>query len=138
MGKEIWMSLRKKISADDFFRGKSFDRFERTETRDSRPAPKESPEISSEETKEGLRKFSSEVKDSGKALILDGNFKVIKEVSARAVSSSLKRIEGNPRAIVMDGSVTGSLIDAAEESGISVIMASNFSATSEKIQLLSL
>ncbi|MEK6820061.1 MAG: DNA primase DnaG [Nanoarchaeota archaeon] len=134
MGKEIWMSLRKKISADDFFRGKSFDRFEERKPQSSSSSPKLSPE----ETKEGLRKFSSEIKDSGKALILDSKFKVIKEVSARAVSSSLKRIEGNPMAIVMDGSVTGTLIDAAEEAGIQAIMASNFSATSDKMQLLSL
>ncbi|MBI2042956.1 DNA primase [Candidatus Pacearchaeota archaeon] len=148
MGKEIWMALRKKISSDEFFRGKSFDRFEKGDATRSEPriAPGEtarvstsnSSKLSPEETKEGLRKFSSEVKDSGKALILDSNFKMIKEVSARAVSSSLKRIEGNPMAIVMDGSVTGSLIDAAEEIGIQAIMASNFSATSEKIQLLSL
>ena len=135
MGKEIWMSLRRKISADDFFRGKSFDRFEEKKTQVS---TSNQIKLSPEETKEGLRKFSSEIKDSGKALILDSNFKVIKEVSARAVSSSLKRIEGNPMAIVMDGSVTGTLIDAAEESGIQAIMASNFSATSDKMQLLSL
>ena len=135
MGKEIWMSLRKKISADDFFRGKSFDRFEERKPQDSSSS---SPKLSPEEIKDGLRKFSSEVKDSGKALILDSKFKVIKEVSARGVSSSLKRIEGNPMAIVMDGSVTGTLIDAAEEVGISAIMASNFSATSDKMQLLSL
>ena len=135
MGKEIWMSLRRKISADDFFRGKSFDRFEEKKTQVS---TSNKIKLSPEETKEGLRKFSSEIKDSGKALILDSNFKVIKEVSARAVSSSLKRIEGNPMAIVMDGSVTGTLIDAAEESGIQAIMASNFSATSDKMQLLSL
>lgn len=136
MGKEIWMSLRKKISADDFFRGKSFERYE--ERKPSSSSSSNSVKLSPEELKDGLRKFSSEVKDSGKALILDSKFNVLKEVSARSVASSLKRVEGNPVAIVMDGAVTGTLIDAAEEIGIQAIMASNFSATSDKMQLLSL
>ncbi len=134
MGKEIWMALRKKMSPGEFFNERRFDRFEEKKPQIANVPQKQSPE----EIKNGLGKFSSEIKDSGKALILDNKFEVIKEVSARSVSSSLKRMDKTPYAIVMDGSVTGSLIDAAEEAGIVAIMASNFSATSEKIQLLSL
>ena len=143
-GKEIFMSLRKKIPAEEFFRGRSFDRF--GEGTPLRIAPEETPRIASEKTskeftdddKKELRKLSSEIKDSGKALILDENMKVLKEVSARAASSALKRIDGKPYAVIIDGAVTGSLIDASEEAGIKAIMAANFSATSDKIQLLSL
>ncbi len=132
-GKEIFMSLRKKIPAEEFFRGRSFDREER------KPEVRETSDKEfTDDDKKKLRELSSEIKDSGKALILDGNVKVLKEVSARATSSALKRIEGKPYAIIIDGAVTGSLIDAAEEVGIKAIMATNFSATSDKIQLLSL
>ena len=43
-----------------------------------------------------------------------------------------------PAIIVMDGSVTNSIIQAAEEARCQVIVAKNFSATSPNIQLLSL
>ena len=131
-GKEIFMALRKKIPAEEFFQGRSFDRFE------EKFPKRESSKSFDEDAKKELKKFASEVKDSGKALILDENMKVLKDVSSRAASSALKKIEGVPYAMIIDGAVTGSLIDAAEEAGIKAIMASNFSATSEKIQLLSL
>ena len=134
-GKELLMSLRKRYTVDEFFRERRFDKFEKSE---EKSAPKETEKISPEETKIKLKKFASEIKDSGKALILDNNFEVIKEVSARAVSSSLKKLDKEPYAIVTDGSATGTLIDAAQEAGVKAIMASNFAATSDKIQLLSL
>ena len=140
-GKELLMSLRKKYTVDEFFRERRFDRFEKSEVLTPKEiiAPEETTKkISPEETKNQLKKFASEIKDSGKALILDSKFEVIKEVSARAVSSSLKKLDREPYAIVTDGSVTGTLIDAAQESGVMAIMASNFAATSDKIQLLSL
>jgi len=132
-GKELLMSLRKRYTVDEFFRERRFDKFE------EKSAPVETPpKASLEETKNQLKKFASEIKDSGKALILDSKFEVIKEVSARAVSSSLKKLDKKPYAIVTDGSATGTLIDAAQEAGVMAIMASNFAATSDKIQLLSL
>ena len=131
-GKEIFMALRKKIPTEEFFQGRSFERQE------EKPQRNESSKEFDEDAKKELKKYSSEVKDSGKALILDEKMEVLKEVSARAAASSLKRIDGKPYAIVIDGAVTGSLIDAAEEVGIKAIMAANFSATSDKIQLLSL
>ncbi|MEK6842727.1 MAG: DNA primase DnaG [Nanoarchaeota archaeon] len=129
MGKEIWMALRKKISADDFFRERKFDRFE---TRRERQDGNESV------NRETLKAISNEIKGTGKAVVLDRNFERLKEVSAKTVSTVLKRLSENPYALIIDGQATSSLISSAEESNVKVIMASNFGATSDKIQLLSL
>ena len=129
MGKEIWMALRKKISADDFFRERKFDRFE---TRRERQDGNESI------NRETLKAISNEIKGTGKAVVLDRNFERLKEVSAKTVSTVLKRLSENPYALIIDGQATSSLISSAEESNVKVIMASNFGATSDKIQLLSL
>jgi len=43
-----------------------------------------------------------------------------------------------PFAIVIDGAVTNPVIQSAEEAGVQVIVANNFSTTNTKIKLLSL
>ena len=132
-GKEIWIALRRKMSPNEFFRERRNFNIDMPE--------KKSEEIQNEkidsEEKESLKKIFGRIKDSGKALILDKNLGEIKEVSARSVPSSLKKVD-NPHAVLIDGAATPSVIEAAEESGVQVIVASNFGATSDKIQLLSL
>ena len=61
----------------------------------------------------------------------------IREVSSKSIGSSLKRIDEKVFAIVIDGIVTSSLIEAAEESNCKVIVAKNFATTNTEIKLLS-
>ena len=63
--------------------------------------------------------------------------KEVKNLSAKGLSSALKRLDVTPFAIVLDGTVTSSLLRAAEEHGCKVIAAKNFATTDTNIQLLS-
>jgi DNA primase len=120
--KEILMNLRKKMSPEEFLSGKrSFFKKE------------DSPV---ELDKEKLKKISKENEGSGKAILLDSSLETIKEVSAKSVTSSLKRL--SPFAIVIDGVATVSLIRASEEVNVKVIVAKNFKTTDTSIKLLSL
>lgn len=123
--KEVLMNLRKKVSVNDYLSGRGF------------PESNESAEASSDD-KAKLKKISDSNKGSDKAVILNRKFEEIKSVSSRTVSGALRKLDEAPYAIVIDGIVTGSVIDAAEDAGIKIIVGSNFNATSERIQLLSL
>ena len=136
-GKEALMALRKKVSADDFFRVKRYSSSSEFEERPRKVQRDEKPAEITEEMKEKLRKISNSNKGSEKAIILNENLEEIKTVSPRALGGALKHAE-NPFAIVIDGVVTGFIVDSAEEANIKIIVASNFGATSEKIQMLSL
>lgn len=144
-GKEIWIALRKKVSVGEFFRGRQFseERFDQKKAEVAEEI-KSAPETESEGKTEisenertKLKEISDSNKGSGKAVVLNKDLESIKEVSAKSLGSSLKRID-NAFAIVIDGSVTPGILRAAEEANIKAIAASNFSATSDKIQMLSL
>ena len=127
-GKEILMQLRKRVSPEEFF-SKS-ERTYRTEV-------KEEKDLSNEE-KEKLKKISEENKGTRKAVFLDKQLNEIKKVSARALSGTLKKEGTKAYAIVIDGTVTESIIMSAEESNVQLIVAKNFSTIDTKIKLLSL
>ena len=143
------MNLRKKVSVSDFFRNqpsgrKTYDR--RDDRRDSRDRySRDQPTVSSEmkaleigaKEKEFLKEISSSISGSDRAVILDVNLKEIKTLSARGLGRSLERI-ADAAAVVIDGSVTGSVIQAAERIGVAVIVANNFKTTDTKIKLMSL
>ena len=130
------MDLRKKVSVRDFFRRGSGSY--------SRPSNKEEldeviEKITIDETeKVKLKGISDKISGSGKAILLDSNLEEFKTTSARGLGGLLRKIERRPAVIVMDGSVTNSIITAAEDAKCQVIVAKNFSATSPNIQLLSL
>lgn len=128
-GKEILINLRKKIPLNEFLKREGMHR------RENREIPSKI-ELD-EEDKERLKRISKEIENSGKAILLDDSLEEIKEVSARGLSGSLKRLEKTPSVIVLDGTVTSPILDSAEEAGCQIIIAKNFAATSENIQLLS-
>ena len=128
-GKEILINLRKKIPLNEFLKREGMHRRENKEI----PSKIEL----DEEDKERLKRISKEIENSGKAILLDDSLEEIKEVSARGLSGSLKRLEKTPSVIVLDGTVTSPILDSAEEAGCQIIIAKNFAATSENIQLLS-
>ncbi len=129
-GKEILMNLRKKIKAEDYLgKKKSYRREEKT----SKP---EKAEVKID--KEKLKEISSKNKGSGKAILLDESLEEIKSVPVKSLVGSLRRARKNPLVIVIDGIATNSVINAAEEASVQMIVAKNFSTTDTKIQLLSL
>ncbi len=129
-GKEILTNLRKKILAEDFF-SKSFLK-EDISLQNSI----EKSELS-EKDKEKIREIARKNKDSKKAILLNKNLEEIKKISVRSLNSTLRK-NVKPFAIVIDGTVTNSVIKSAEEVGCKAIVAKNFATTDTNIELLSL
>ena len=129
--KEILMNLRKKVSPKEFF------------YKDRKTSSRSSPIVEvlkldlNEGNKSKLKEISRNLDNTGKAILLDSNLTELKEVSAKAISGTLKRTKG-VAAIVIDGAATGSVIKSSEELGVQVIVAKNFQTTNTKIKLLSL
>jgi len=125
-GKEVLMNLRKRIEAKVFFnRRENF--VEESENSDGED----------ESVKEKLKEIFEEIKGSENAIVLNKKLEKIREFSSKSVSSSLRRIDEKIFAIVIDGIVTSSLIEAAEEKDCKIIVAKNFATTDTKIKLLS-
>jgi len=129
-GKEVLMHLRKKMPLKDFIRREGMT------IRNNSEAPSEKKELSAED-KDKLKDLSKNNEGSGKAILLDNSLKEIRKISARGFGGSLRRINEQPYAVVLDGIVTSSIIEAAEDSKCQIIVAKNFAATSNSVQLLS-
>ncbi|MDP3987381.1 MAG: DNA primase DnaG, partial [Nanoarchaeota archaeon] len=113
-GKEILMCLRKRVPAQDFL------------SRGGYIEPKKIEALVVDEVlKENLKLVYDRYKGSGKAVLLNGSIEEIKTVSARALAVPLKKTS-EVFAVVLDGTATTSSIRAAEESGVKIVVASNF------------
>jgi DNA primase len=140
-GKEALICLRKKVPVGEFFHGGRFSNgsFEKKLDEIKKEVKEEvleSAELNTDQ-KEALKIIADSNKNTNKAIILDNQLEKIKEVSAKGLGSALKRIDG-AYALVIDGTATPLIINVAEDVGVKVIVASNFSVTSSKINLLSL
>jgi len=136
-GKEILMNLRKKVPVDEYLKKISY------KPRRNQAVEESSSEDSSQkfdlndEQKQKLKSFSDEIENSGKAIILNKNLGEIKRVSAKGLSGSLKRLNEEPLAIVVDGIATNPIIKSAEDAKCQVVVAKNFATTDTKLKLLS-
>jgi DNA primase len=128
-GKEILMCLRKKIPAGDFFSGRNSSRT--SERRSSASS------FLDEKNKKTIKELANENKGSGKAIFLNDSLEEIKKVSSKEVSMNLKRSRNAPSIIIIDGIATNNLIMDAEEIGVKVIVAKNFTTTDTNIELMS-
>ena len=124
--KEILMNLRKRVPAKEFF-------YEKRNFKSEEP----SDFILDTETKEKLKDIFKQNQGSGKAIILKSDLSILKEVSVRGLTNALRGIREKPMAIVVDGTATNYLINAAEDARIEVIAANTFTTTNTNIKLLS-
>jgi DNA primase len=131
-GKEVLMNLRRRIPVKEYLRISGYKRREVSEE------PKSEKVDLSDEDKEKLKEISSKNEGSGKAVFLNKSLNEMKKVSAKSLSGSLRKAREKPSIIVIDGIVTSSVINAAEESHVQVIVAKNFATTDTSIKLLSL
>lgn len=132
-GKEILMSLRKKLPTEDFFKR---DKLVTTRNGSSKSVSNESREFKDED-KEKIKAVFLENRETEKAVFLDENLETIRSGSVRFLIGTLKKMEEPVFAVIIDGTVTSSIIEACEEASIKVIAANNFNASSPKIKLLS-
>ncbi len=136
-GKEILMALRKKISLSDYFgKGRRFSTREEVREEPVAEKPVEKLEIGEAEKKK-LKQLSDSNTGTGKIILLDSSLEEIKTIPLKALGM-LRRLRTAPSVMIIDGTVTGSTIMAAEEVGVQAIVAKNFATTDTKIQLLSL
>ncbi|MEK6757712.1 MAG: DNA primase DnaG [Nanoarchaeota archaeon] len=135
-GKEIMMTLRKKVPADEFLSRMRYSRTKNLES--SSEEPKTKSFVLDEKDKFKLSNISRENKDTGKAVILNNRLEEIKSVSTKSLGGALRRMNETPSVIVIDGTVTKGIIQSAEEKNVKVIVANNFSTNDTNIQLLSL
>lgn len=133
-GKEVLMCLRKKIPTDEFLKKHGYLKREFEEKKEAKP---EKTKLSKED-KEKLKELADKNQGTGKAILLDGSLNEIKKVSARGLASNLRKLRDKPAVIVIDGTVTRSVIKAMEDAGCQTIVAKNFATTDTQIELLSL
>lgn len=126
--KEILISLRKKISVDEFLSREG----------GVKKRPSQSSQKASDFNKEKVKEIAKEIEATGKAVILNNSLEKIKKISVRGLTTSLrKNKDKNPEILVVDGIITNSIIKAAEEVGCKIIMGKNFATTNTNIELLS-
>ncbi len=136
-GKEILMNLRRKVPVSEFLsrrRYPSRSPHELTQRRNDEVKVKIN-DKSDDETNEKLRKVFKSL-ESEKAVVLDNELNEIKTVSAKSLAISLKKLE-NVHAIAINGTLTNTILTAAEEAGCKAIIAKNFASTDTKISLIS-
>jgi len=147
-GKEILQALRKKLPVQEFLyaerrsvekQADSSDRFYNQKTGQKQTSSekeiqiKENKEVVIDEEK--IKKIFKQISGTGNAVVLDNSMIEIKRVSARALTTFLKRTNQSIGAIVIDGTATKTLLEVAEDLGCKAIAAKNFAATSSKLKL---
>ncbi|MCU0642154.1 MAG: DNA primase DnaG [archaeon] len=139
-GKEILMALRKQVSPNDFFRKTRFtsDKDEDAVEEDRIVEKEELPAFTGD-VKAEIKKRYEEIKGSRSALLLDGKMEVMRKVSSRDVSRSIRYSKSRVFAVVIDGAAIEAIIRACDEAGVSYLAATNFSSfDNAKVALISL
>ncbi len=134
-GKEILMSLRKKIPAGEFLRrnGSANDGYSKTYEE-----AEEDVEEFSGDTKSELKKKYDEIKGTRNAVFLDAGLNEVKKISSSTASGALARSRKKISAVLVDGPATSSLIKACDEKGVSYLGANNFAYVKDsKVKLVS-
>ena len=126
-GKEILLSLRRRLSVRDFFYKNS------VESDSSHEVTPFSGDIPS-----ALKEKYNEIKGTRKAMLLNADFSVLKTISSAEIVPILNRTRESVVALVIDGIATKQIIHASEEKGISYIAAKNFVAVETNIELVGL
>ncbi|HLC31872.1 MAG TPA: DNA primase DnaG [Candidatus Nanoarchaeia archaeon] len=126
MGKELLLALRKKIPMQEYMRRERFE-----------PVVENS---FSGDPKEALRGVYEKIRGTKQAALVNAEMDIMRKVSNREVSRSIRDSRGPIFAVVIDGSAVGAVINACEEAGIRYLAATQFSGdvSSSSVQLLSL
>lgn len=134
-GKEILMSLRKRVPAGEFFgRSNGYEAEEEVEE-----VHMELKSTFSGDIKGAMRTAYEKVKDTKSALLLDTNMDVITKTGNKEISKALRSSRKPVYAIVVDGLATSALIRGCEDAGVKHLGATNFAHTEDaKIDLVSL
>lgn len=139
-GKEILMSLRKRVLAVDFFRNGNGRSFTPTRDEPNRGSPTTELKFNGD-VKEKLREvYDKKIKGDRGALLLDDSLDVIKKIGSREIARNVKSSHKKIGAIIVDGSATASVVRLCDEFGIPFLAAVNFveGADGTKVELIGL
>lgn len=138
-GKEILMTLRKRVTPNEFFRKfRGEISSAEIEVEEEQTVELGKPTFEGD-IKEEIRKKYGEIKGTKNALILDGHMDVIRKVSSREVSRNIRGSRQKVFAVIIDGSALRAIIEACDEAGVSYLAATNFSSfDGAKVNLVSL
>lgn len=137
-GKEILMSLRKKLPTSEFLYRlrRTGDEDEEEPTRSRR---EESPAPARDEVKKKIKEVYQTIKDTKKAVLLSRSLEVMKTISPLSVVSTMERSNAPVFAVVIDGAASGGLVRACEEMGVAYVAARTFPSLEDtKVELISL
>jgi len=147
MPKEVLMTLRRRVSPEEFFRrdnyqqrqengygNNRYNNYQREQPQVQAPSKQESANISFDKDK--LKQIAKENSGSEKAILLNESLEEIKSVSVKSIMGALRKAE-NVFALAIDGTVTSSILESAEEAGVKVVAAKNFATTETSLKLVS-
>jgi DNA primase len=140
-GKEILIALRRKIKTSEYLRknGNSVYNGNSSNGSSEDKVEVEEEEIEFEgDIKEAVKKKFDSIKGTKSAVLVDGKFDVIRKVSAREVARSVGHSRNKIFAVIIDGSATKSIIQSCEEKSVKHLAATNFSDSSDKLNMISL
>ncbi len=132
-GKEILMCLRKKVPAEDFFSSRLGSRISETKTGNSTA----SSSFLNEKNRIIIKEIARKNEGTGKAVLLNDFLEEMKNVPAKSLASFLKKTRSSPSVIILDGTATKSTIEFAEDAGVRVLAAKNFTTTDTSLELMS-
>lgn len=155
-GKEILMSLRKKVGVKDFLRmlkysgtngngagyvresDRAADREERAvEKPVEKPVEKEVEFVGDAKAK--VRETYEKIRGSKNAILVDIKFDIIRKVSPRDVPRALDYSRQKVFAVIIDGPATSGIIRSCDDFGVKHLGATQFSAVENtKVNLISL
>src|SRR3989344_4999045 len=136
-GKEILLSIRKRISVQEFQRRNGNGNHNGFSS-SVEEQPSKKIEIN-DDVKKSVKTAFEKIRGTKNALILNSGYDTILKVSARDLSRSLRSVNGDVFAVVIDGTATSIIIKTCDERKVPVLGATNFtSVENAKVHLISL
>ena len=134
-GKEILLSLRKRMSVNEFMNSLNKNGFDNGSS-DEEVGDKR--EVNSKD-KEVVKNAFSKIKGTKNALLLDEEGTIIMKTNFKEVSRTLDAIRNKVFAVVVDGPATSALVRICDEKNVSILGATNFgSVEGARVNLVSL
>ena len=125
-GKEILIALRKKITAGEFLRMNGHSIVEEEKVFEG-------------DVKEAAKTAYKGIAGTKQALLMNSGFEVIRKISIREVARALDNSRSKVFAVVMDGTVTQTILRVCEEKGVRHLAGTNFGSIKDsKVNLISL
>ena len=116
------VSLRKKIPAKEFSPSSS--------TKETKEKPN-TKTLKAEIDKEELQESLKQVTNSKRAYFFDNELNILKKVPTTQAARELTYVN-NVTVVAIDGKTTSAIVRAAQNSGVKIIAAKNFSSTNEE------